>query len=423
MLKGLTSKLAQYPRLRVLLIVALMIIIFVVVLNIMSPGDANKRPNLPPSHVESGSAQGSSPVSKEQAQQYNNLNKQVDQQELKSQVSQGKTVLNNVFNPAAVKETDTFAQQQSDKTKSHMQNIHKIMSPEEFAQSRKKDSANQKLANLNPQKQADHVFNRSAAGVIQGDEQQAPQEQQIMQQQSQALSDLQSQYQNAINSASNDWNLPKMAQTQGVAAPPHKDNTYTAPPPKTVVKAGTIYFGVMETALDSDQPGTPVMAQVVSGPFRGAKLMGSFTRENDRLVIQFNRMSMPQWSNTIGISAYAIDAKTANNALATSVNHHYLLRYGMLFASAFLEGFGNAYQSFTYACPPGTASCNIVDSNGLQNNQVTATTAAYQGLGQIGTNIGQAAQNVFNNTPPTVKVAQGTGIGVLFMSDITLSTE
>lgn len=131
-------------------------------------------------------------------------------------------------------------------------------------------------------------------------------------------------------------------------------------------------------------------------------------------------MTLPQLQSSIPISAYAIDEHTANNAIASNVNNHYLLRYGMLFASAFLQGFGTAYQNTNY-CPDGTQYCNIYSggNNAPPNTTTTAQTAAYQGLGQIGTNLGAIAANQFN-TPPTITVNQGTAIGVLFNNDVRI---
>lgn len=417
-MKAMLGKLSHYPRLRVLIILVILVVVFVVILNFMSSGKKNPTPQLPPSHVQSGQAQSSGPVSKAQSQYYQHLNKSVNRHQYQQKVSEGQTVLSNVFSDGTTTQS-----------KGHLSATANVTPPSQFKHFDKDaQTPLQRLSALNPINQANSVFgtgkksttepggsaagNNNAAGATTGPS--------IVQTQQQAIQSLESTYRNAISQATGSWNLPKMAQAQGVHTQERRAATKAPPIPHVVVKAGTIYFGVMDTALDSDQSGTPVLATIVSGPYTGAKLMGTFQRENDRLVVRFNTMSMPQWANTLSIDAYAVDANTANNAIATSVNHHYLLRYGMLFAAAFLEGFGNAYQSFTYACPPGTASCNIVNSNGLQNNKVTFTTAAYQGLGQVGTNLGQAAQSVFD-MPPTVKVAQGTGIGVLFMSDITIS--
>ena len=41
-----------------------------------------------------------------------------------------------------------------------------------------------------------------------------------------------------------------------------------------LIKAGTIIFAVLDTTANSDYPDSPVMATVVDGPFKGAKLLG-----------------------------------------------------------------------------------------------------------------------------------------------------
>jgi intracellular multiplication protein IcmE len=222
---------------------------------------------------------------------------------------------------------------------------------------------------------------------------------------------------------SQSWKLPTQTVIAGSASNnngPGSGGSGSAPQSPVAIKAGTIMFAVTETALDSDQPGTPVMASIVAGPYTGALLLGSFKLAGDKLVVTFTQMSLKSQPSTISIgTAYAIDSQTANNAVATSVDNHYLLRYGMLFAGGFLQGFGSAYQSYNYQCPSGTSSCTIINSNGTPNPTATTTTAAYQGLGQVGTNLGQVAASQFN-TPPTVTLAQGTGIGILFMNDVRI---
>jgi intracellular multiplication protein IcmE len=182
------------------------------------------------------------------------------------------------------------------------------------------------------------------------------------------------------------------------------------------VKAGTIFFGVLEVTLNSDQPNTPVMATIVSGSLKGAKLLGTFSRQNDKLVIQFNTMTMDSRPASIGINAYAIDPETAQNALASNVDNHYLLRYGSVFASAFLQGFGNAWSNVQ---TPASDAGGLINVYNAPPVQATTKTAVYQGLGQIGTNLSQQMGQVFN-TPPTVTLNSGSGIGVLFMSDLSM---
>ncbi|ODN43839.1 TrbI/VirB10 family protein [Piscirickettsia litoralis] len=185
-----------------------------------------------------------------------------------------------------------------------------------------------------------------------------------------------------------------------------------------IEKAGSILFAVLDTQLNSDQPGTPVMATIVQGKFKKAKLLGSFKRENDKLVIIFDRMSLPALDHTISIKAYAINATTAQNALASDVDNHYLLRYGGLFASAFLQGFGEYFSQSASGGVCGSSSTCIVTGD-QSNNEANRTTrkAIYSGFGQVGSILADKASREFDR-PPTVTLNQGVGMGILFMSDV-----
>jgi len=187
---------------------------------------------------------------------------------------------------------------------------------------------------------------------------------------------------------------------------------------KALLKTGDIIFAVLDTSVNSDQPG-PILATIVSGQFKGARLIGSFNlpSNSDSLVISFNTMSVPGAAKSTAISAYAIDANTAQTALSSRADHHYLLRYGSLFASSFLEGFGNAFQSAnTTVTIGGTAGGdNVTVQNGIGRS---ALQNAVIGMATLGKSWGQAAQQQFS-TPTTVEVFAGTPMGILFTQDLT----
>lgn len=184
------------------------------------------------------------------------------------------------------------------------------------------------------------------------------------------------------------------------------------------IKTGDILFAVLDTAINSDEPG-PILATIVSGKFKGTKLIGSFNlpANANSMVITFNTMSIPGAAKTNSISAFAIDPNTARTALSSRTDHHYLMRYGSLFASSFLEGFGNAFQSAnTTVTVGGTGGANdITVQNGIGRSSLEN---AVIGLATVGKSWGQASQQLFS-TPVTVEVYAGTGIGVLFTQDVT----
>ena len=191
------------------------------------------------------------------------------------------------------------------------------------------------------------------------------------------------------------------------------------PNARVFIKTGEVLFAIIDTSVSSDEPG-PILATIVSGKLKGAKLIGNFVISGNvnakRMVITFQTLSVPGAARSIGINAYAIDPNTARTALASNVDNHYLLRYGSLFASSFLQGFGNAFQSAnTTVTIGGTGGGNNFSiANGI-NRSILEN--AVIGLATLGKNWGQIAQTQFN-TPITIEVYAGTAIGVLFTQDL-----
>ncbi|OYV56329.1 MAG: type IV secretion protein IcmE, partial [Legionella sp. 21-45-4] len=184
------------------------------------------------------------------------------------------------------------------------------------------------------------------------------------------------------------------------------------------IKAGDILFAVIDTAVNTDEPG-PILATIVSGQLKGSKLIGSFVlaADADKMVINFKTISMINADHTQTINAFAIDPDTARTALSSETNHHYLSRYGALFASSFMEGFSSAIQS-------SNTTVQVGGTGGVTNTTVStlsrsALDNALIGLGQVGKDWSQTAQKNMNR-PTTVQVYSGTGVGVLFTQDASL---
>lgn len=179
-----------------------------------------------------------------------------------------------------------------------------------------------------------------------------------------------------------------------------------------LIKAGTIMFGVLDTAVNSDRAG-PVMATLVSGKYKGAKLLGSLSRTSDgqRVVLQFNQMSMPDWPDVLQINAVAMNPDDAHTAIASSVDNHYLLRYGALFGASFLSGYASAITD------AGTTSLGLGVIQVTHPN-LSAKDRTLVGLGEVGKNLSDVTRRLVD-TPPTVRVSAGVGIGVLFMANVS----
>lgn len=180
-----------------------------------------------------------------------------------------------------------------------------------------------------------------------------------------------------------------------------------------VLKAGDILFAVLDTSVNTDEKGTPIMARIVNGQYKGGKLIGRFTLVDKRVLLSFNLLSLPGRDKSIAINAVAIDPDTARTAMSGEVDNHYLLRYGTLFASAFLSGLSDAILT------SGSTTENTVLGPVVVHASLNPTQSALVGLGQVGKKYADAlGQNI--NTPPTVKIEGGTGMGLLFMNDVTI---
>lgn len=184
-----------------------------------------------------------------------------------------------------------------------------------------------------------------------------------------------------------------------------------------LIKAGTIIFGVLDTAVNSDYPDTPVLVTIVEGKFKGAKLLGKLSTQKsvsgqlDRVSLNFTLMNMDAWPKSRTVTAFAIDPDTARTVMASDVNYHYLLRYGAIMATSFVQGYANAILTSGSTSTTGIFGTSTTHPN-LSPSQKLATA-----IGQIGTNLSSVTQN-YINIPPTVRVDSGVGLGILFMTDV-----
>lgn len=192
----------------------------------------------------------------------------------------------------------------------------------------------------------------------------------------------------------------------------------TTPAGPTLIKAGTIIFAVLDTAVNSDYPDSPVLATIVDGPYKGSKLLGKLTTTKgvsgqlDRVSLNFTLMNKDEWDKAKTVTAYAIDPDTARSVLASNVDYHYLQRFGAIMATSFVQGYANAISMSSSTTTTGIFGTSATRPE-LSPSQKMATA-----IGQMGQTLGQATQN-YINIPPTVKVDSGVGLGILFMSDVT----
>jgi intracellular multiplication protein IcmE len=180
-----------------------------------------------------------------------------------------------------------------------------------------------------------------------------------------------------------------------------------------VMKAGSIIFAVLDTGINSDEPG-PIMATVTESKLKGSKVLGEFKRAEKRVVLQFSVMSVPQLDHSISINAYGIDPEIGRIAMASSVDNHYMYRYGTYFAASFIGGLGDAIQN-----SKSTIITNVWGGTTQQFSDLSVTEKIFAALGEVGQKFSDVLKKDID-MPPTVRVKTGSGIGLLLMSDLTI---
>jgi intracellular multiplication protein IcmE len=128
-------------------------------------------------------------------------------------------------------------------------------------------------------------------------------------------------------------------------------------------------------------------------------------------MLNFILMNEDSWERSKNVTAYAIDPDTARSVLASDVNYHYMMKYGAIFATSFVQGYASAIQSSASTSTTGIFGTSTTHPE-LSPSQKLATA-----IGQIGTNLGSVTQN-YTNIPPTVTVDSGVSLGILFMADV-----
>ena len=186
----------------------------------------------------------------------------------------------------------------------------------------------------------------------------------------------------------------------------------------TVAKSGDIMNAVLETGINSDEP-SPVLASIVSGQFKGARLIGAAKRRNEKMIVQFNTISIPGRGVSDPISAVAIDIASMEQAttLASSVNNHYFKKYGLLLAAGLLTGYADAIKDqnkISVVTPEGSV---ITAPTGEEKSSKQINR---ESIGSVGKVIGQEVKSESAGIVPTVRVNRGTAIGILLMDDFKL---
>jgi intracellular multiplication protein IcmE len=178
---------------------------------------------------------------------------------------------------------------------------------------------------------------------------------------------------------------------------------------RVLIPAGRGVFAHPILALSSDQS-SPAVFQADSGPIAGDRMLGSFSRAGDRLIIHI--ATIIHQGEQVTADGVVIAPDTMEASVASDVDQHYLTRFILPAAAAFVEGLGNALattSNTTAVLSPLGGATTSTNLNFRQQLGVAAGTAA----AQIGSVLNQAAPK-----GPTVSLEANVSIGVMFLQNV-----
>ena len=182
-----------------------------------------------------------------------------------------------------------------------------------------------------------------------------------------------------------------------------------------LMPAGRGVFAHTVLAVSSDTGG-PIVLQADSGPLAGDRMIGFFSEANanggeaDRLVVRVS--SIEHQGKSIGCDAIVTAPDTMETNVASSVDEHYLSRFLLPAAAAFVQGLGTALAT----------TSNSVANIGPLGNTTYATSLNFPQ--QVGVGAGTAAQQIGNTLNreaprgPTVHLDANANVGVMFLTPV-----
>lgn len=180
-----------------------------------------------------------------------------------------------------------------------------------------------------------------------------------------------------------------------------------------IIPTGEIEYAQTLIEANSDIQG-PVLAQMLTGPLKGSRLIGTFSvAEEDYLIVTFTTAVLN--GKEYAISATALDPDTSLGGMATDVDHRYFRRIVMPAAAAFVKGFATAVAE--------TGRTDVIVSGG-DSGTVTTETEEADSEERVATGIKEASTEIseiikdYGDVETLVVIKAGTPMGVLFTSAV-----
>src|SRR5271157_2206218 len=181
---------------------------------------------------------------------------------------------------------------------------------------------------------------------------------------------------------------------------------------KVLVPAGRFVYAHTILAVDSDTNG-PIVLEADTGPIAGDRMIGTFSKSGlDRLIVRVE--TVEHRGKALEANGIVVAPDSMEEAVATSVDEHYLERFVLPAAAAFVQGLGTAVamgNSTTTVSPFGGTTQSFGPLT-VKQEALVAGGAAAQAVGN--------AMTASIPKGPTVHLAANVSVGVMFLSNVSI---
>lgn len=215
---------------------------------------------------------------------------------------------------------------------------------------------------------------------------------------------------------------PDIEASASQAAAPRASIASTAGPGTAesgtpLVMRGEMHLGITIGELVSDDITRHAQATILSGPLAGAEIFGKLEANLQAGAasgtIVFDAIRVPGGAGTLPIKAVAVDPRTRRASTVGDVDHHTMSRLGATALGAATGAYAEALSQGgrDENLVTGGFGDSIVQREAYTDGQI-ARIAGARTLQAVGSDIASRASR-----PPTITIANGTEIGILWLED------
>jgi intracellular multiplication protein IcmE len=180
-------------------------------------------------------------------------------------------------------------------------------------------------------------------------------------------------------------------------------------PGRILVPAGRGVYAHPVLALNSDET-SPAVFQADSGPLAGDRMIATFAKQANRLIIHIS--SIIHQGEQISCDGVVTAPDTMEASVASRVDEHYISRFVLPAAAAFVAGLGQAIEQTSNSVAVLSPFGGATTTNHL-NIQQQLGVAAGTASAQLGTIINQEAPK-----GPTISLDPNVAVGIMFLSNV-----